>query len=176
LKDADTHIAALLSRIETREKGFELLVERYKRPLYARIRSMVHSHDDADDALQNTFLKIWSNVDSFRGTSTLFTWVYRIATNEALMILRRAKRHPDADLHDPPVDKGIADGPTADEISEKLRRAVENLPEKQRLIFEMRYFAEMPYAEIAALTHTTPGALKASYHHAVKKIEHELKS
>lgn len=176
MKDADLKIAALLKDATTRQRGFELLVARYKRPLYARVRSMVVSHEDADDALQNAFVNAWRHLDDFKGESELFTWLYRIATNEALMLIRKRKSNPlnDSARHLHVVSEVETDAPAPEVIVDKLRKAVEALPDKQRQIFEMRYFGDMTYAEMADLTHTSVGALKAGYFHAVKKIERIL--
>ena len=147
----------------------------YKKPLYAHVRSMTGNHPDADDALQNTFVKIWKHVDGFKGNSALYTWMYRIATNEAITIINRRQKMHAVDIEEGRVEGEQTDGPSGDEIKAKLKEALEQLPEKQRKVFEMKYFSEMKYEEIANLTGTSVGALKASYFHAVRKIEAFLK-
>lgn len=173
MEDADLKIAALLKDATTRQRGFELLVARYKRPLYARVRSIVVSHADADDALQNAFINAWNHMDDFKGESALYTWLYRIATNEALMLIRKRKSRPvtDEDNHLHMVSEAETDAPAPEVIAKKLHEALKALPDKQRQVFEMRYFGDMTYTEIADLTQTSVGALKAGYFHAVKKIE-----
>lgn len=169
--------ASLVRRLRdsaTRQEAFSELVERYTEPLYLQIRRMVLSHDDADDILQNTFLKAWLAVDSFRGEAKLSTWLYRIAINECLTFLQKAKTTvPIDDLATPPAaspDSGFtaAEGEQATRL---FQSAIASLPEKQRLVFNLKYFDEMKYEEMSELLHTSVGALKASYHFAVKKIE-----
>lgn len=171
MEEKDRDIIASMRRPAEREAGFTLLINTYQEKLYGHLRRMLKSHQDADDALQNSLIKIWKNFDSFRGDSALYTWLYRIATNEALTILEK-QRH--AHLH---VDasevalSGMCDGPDSDEIAQRLWAALDTLPPKQRQVFDLKYFEEMKYDEIAAITHTSVGALKASYFHAVKKVE-----
>jgi RNA polymerase sigma-70 factor (ECF subfamily) len=160
---------------ELREQSFRVIVDAYKRPLYQHIRKIVGNHEDADDALQNTFIKAWRYLDNFEGNSTIYTWLYRIAANEALTIIRKNKTKGAATLPDV-LPGNTTDGPSSDTISRKLQVAINQLPDKQRLVFEMKYFQEMKYEEIALATKTTVGALKASYFHAVKKIEAFLTS
>ncbi len=155
----------------SREAAFERLVRATQQRLYAHLRRMLHAHPDADDALQNTYLKAWRAIDNFRGDSALYSWLYRIASNEALALIEHRKRHrvpmevlqPGATAH--------LSGPDGDEIQLKLEKALQLLPPKQRLVFDLRYFEEMPYEQIAHITGTSIGALKASYFHAVKKLE-----
>lgn len=159
----------------TKDEAFRSLISQYKRPLYAHIRSIVIDHDDADDALQNTFVKVFQHLGSFKGESRLFTWVYRIATNEALSFIRTKKRKTgigtEAD-HERTLSNLKADiDYDGDEICELLFQAVAVLPEKQKLVFNMKYFQEMKYEDMSGILGTSVGALKASYHHAVKKIE-----
>jgi len=157
------------------EKGFRMLVDRYGSRLYWHIRRLVILHDDADDALQNTFINAWKNITTFRSDSSLYTWLYRIATNEALSAISRRKRDSTVSIDDL---QGLfalsAEGSTwfdGDEAQVKLQNAILKLPEKQRVVFNLKYFDEMPYEEMSRVLKTSVGALKASYHHAVKKIE-----
>jgi RNA polymerase sigma factor (sigma-70 family) len=138
---------------------------------------MVISHDDADDIVQEVFVKVWNNLDSFKGESNLFTWIYRIATNESLQFLRKKRNQSwfrsdiTEELENALVSEKHID---ADEIQMKLQKAILQLPDKQRLVFNMKYFEELTYEEIAAITDSTVGSLKASFHHATKKIEEFL--
>lgn len=174
----DKTILDLYRAEETRDKALDLLISKYQKRLYWHVRKIVISHDDADDVLQNTFIRIWRGLENFREDSALFSWMYRIATNEALQFLRsREKRlttsldsveqHLSRSLESDPYFKG-------DSIQLRLQQAILSLPEKQRLVFNMRYFDEMPYAEMAEILETSVGALKASYHIAAKKIEEML--
>ncbi len=164
---------------DTQREGFEALVRQYSEPLYRQIRRMVISHDDADDILQNTWIKAWSNLDYFRGDARLMTWLYRIAINESLTFLNKQRAQAGLSLDevdaerlallesDPYVD--------ADRTQMLFQKAVRQLPEKQRLTFQLKYFDELKYEAISDIVGTSVGALKASYHHAVKKIEQFLK-
>lgn len=162
----------------TREAAFEGMVRLFQQPVYWHIRKMVHKHEDADDLLQNTFIKVWKNLDKFRGESKLRTWVYRIATNETLTFIEREKKRGHRDLSE--VEDHIGHSHTGaapddgDQIQEKLLRAVAQLPDKQRLVFNMKYFDELKYEEMAEILGGSVGSLKASFHHAVKKIEQIL--
>lgn len=158
----------------TREAAFEVLVTTYQKPLYSHLRRMLGNHEDADDALQNTFIKVWRNVDRFRGDASLFSWLYRIATNEALNIINQKVPYNKTSKADEMSLVAASDGPDGDAISRKLQAAMLTLPEKQRQVFDLRYFEEMKYSQIAEITGTSVGALKASYFHAVKKIEAAL--
>jgi len=164
----------------TQAQAFEVLVRTYKERLYWQIRSIVLNHDDADDVLQNTFIKVYKNIDSFKGDSKLFSWMYRIATNEALsFIKKRAKIQgiTDSDYQDKLVSNLEADVYfEGDEIQLQLQKAIATLPEKQKLVFNMKYFQELKYEEISEILDTTVGGLKASYHLAVKKLEQYLKN
>lgn len=147
--------------------------------MYWHIRKMVIDHDDADDLVQECFVKVWKNIDSFREDAQLYTWIYRIATNECLNFLRKKKNRFFLPIHDvqqeltQKLDHGtLMDG---DEIQLKLQKALLKLPDKQRLVFNMKYFDDLKYEEIAEITKTTVGSLKANYHHAVKKIEEFIK-
>ncbi len=161
-----------LNNPSTKEAAFTLLVHEYQEPLYWQIRRMVLSHDDADDVLQNTFIKAWSAIDSFRGESRLQTWLFRIAINESLNFLSKKKQTVSLDqtagsMADMLASDSYFDG---DEVQQQFQKAICTLPEKQRLVFNLKYFDEMKYEDMSTLLGTSIGALKASYHHAVKKI------
>jgi len=174
LDDEKEFIAALLNP-KTQNTAFRQLVARYNRPLYSHICNIVLNHDDTDDVLQNTFVKIFHNLKNFKGESKLFSWIYRIATNEALtLISHRAKKGgiTNEEVNERAVQNLVADEYfEGDAIQLKLQQAVASLPEKQQLVFKMRYFEEIKYEEMSEILGTSVGALKASYHHAVKKIE-----
>ena len=157
----------------TKEAAFTRLVREYQEPLYWQIRRMVVVHDDADDVLQNTFIKAWTNLDNFRGDAKLSTWLYRIAANESLTFLQRRRDtvtidDPEADLANRLESDPYFDG---DETDLMLQQAIQTLPEKQRQVFNMKYFQNMKYEEMSEILDTSIGALKASYHFAVEKIE-----
>lgn len=158
--------------------AFNLIVRKYQERLYWHIRKMVIDHDDTDDVLQNTFIKAWKGLENFREDAQLYTWLYRIATNEALMFLRKKKTRyllPIVDVEHQLSNSLESDEYcTGDEIQMKLQKALLTLPEKQRLVFNMKYYDEMKYEDMAEILDTSMGALKASYHHAVKKIEKYL--
>ncbi|MDR3188877.1 MAG: sigma-70 family RNA polymerase sigma factor [Prevotellaceae bacterium] len=160
---------------ETRREAFSVLVERYGERLYWHIRKLVLLHDDADDVLQNTFVKAWENVAKFRGEAQLFTWLFRIATNEALTFLHHTRRLQRLSLGDARqlLDNLRATDAhfCATDAQQKLQAAILTLPEKQRMVFNMRYFDEMPYEQMSDLLGVSVGALKASYHIAEKKIK-----
>jgi RNA polymerase sigma-70 factor (ECF subfamily) len=160
------------------EQSFRQLVLKYQQRLYWHIRKIVISHEEADDVLQNTMIKVWRSIPGFRSDSELFTWLYRIATNEALTSLKQKKRRslslfPDAENF---LEEELQADPwfDGDQLQRKLQQAILKLPEKQRIVFNMKYFDEMKYEEMAGILGTSVGALKASYHHAVKKIEATL--
>lgn len=157
------------------EKAFRMIVDRYGSKLYWHIRRIVIIHDDADDALQNTFINAWKSIGSFRNESSLFTWLYSIATNEALTLLRKREKESSVPLDDlEGFFAGSVEGSTwfdGDEASAKLQNAILKLPDRQRVVFNMKYFNDMSYEEMSGVLGTSVGALKASYHHAVKKIE-----
>lgn len=160
---------------KTQNQAFKQLLHDYQKPLYNHIRNIVLNHDDADDVLQNTFIKVFQYLKNFKGESKLFSWMYRIATNEALTFLnQKAKKNniTSVELQNKTLDNLKADTYfEGDEIQIKLQKAIVLLPEKQQLVFKMKYFQELKYEEIATILGTSVGALKASYHHAVKKIE-----
>jgi len=174
LSDEQEFIQQLLDP-KTQNAAFRKLVSDFQRPLYNHIRNMVLDHDDANDVLQNTFVKVFRHINGFKGESKLFSWVYRIATNEAISFLnQRAKRNGYAmtEQQERMVDNLKADiWYDGNEIQLKLQKAVALLPEKQQLVFKMKYFEEMKYEAMSEILGTSVGALKASYHHAVKKIE-----
>lgn len=155
------------------EAGFRLLMSTYQEKLYAHIRRMVLSHDDTDDVLQNTFIKSYRALNNFQEKSSLYTWLYRIATNEALTFLESKKRNTVVSMDNVQV-RASHDIPSDEQILEKLRLALDTLPAKQKLVFNMRYYDEMPYEQMSQILDTSVGALKASYHHALKKIETHL--
>ncbi len=163
----------------TQEKAFEVLVNTYKERLYWHIRRIVLNHDDADDVLQNTFIKVYRNIDGFKGDSKLFSWMYRIATNESLSFLKQKSRK--LGLNDGAYQDRLVEGLAADVYFEgdaiqlQLQKAIATLPEKQKLVFNMKYFEELKYEEISEILDTSVGGLKASYHLAVKKIKVHLK-
>ena len=170
----DEQILNLLRKPATYELGFRTLIIRYQERLYHHIRRLVTDHEDTDDVLQNTFLKVHRGIDGFREQSALYTWLYRIATNEALSFLSARKRKGEQPLDDDKVLQERISGDVffdGDAAQAKLLAALQTLPDKQRLVFNMRYYDEMSYEEIAQVTGTSVGALKASYHHAAKKIE-----
>ena len=160
---------------QTQNQAFQRLMQDYQKPLYNHVRNIVLNHDDANDVLQNTFVKIFQNLKNFKGDSKLFTWMYRIATNEALTFLnQKAKKSgiSSVELQNAAIENLKADIYfDGDEIQIKLQKAIALLPEKQQLVFKMKYFEDLKYEEISEILGTSVGALKASYHHAVKKIE-----
>ena len=179
MQNEQQFITELLDQ-KTQNKAFQELVRLYQKPLYQQIRSIVLNHDDTDDVLQNTFLKVYSNLKNFKGESKLFSWMYRIATNEALTFLQQKAKKAgisNYDLKEIELNKLESDVYfEGTEIQLKLQKAIALLPEKQQLVFKMRYFQELKYEEISQITKTSVGALKASYHLAVKKIEQFLNS
>jgi RNA polymerase sigma factor (sigma-70 family) len=156
-------------------KGFRVIVEKYSSKLYWHIRRLVILHEDADDALQNTFINAWRNISEFRNESALYTWLYAIATNESLALLNKRKKNASISLDDiSSFFENSIEGSTwfdGDEVQVKLQNAILQLPEKQRIVFNLKYFEEMTYEDMSSVLKTSEGALKASYHHAVKKIE-----
>ncbi len=177
---SDGEIIQEFKNPENRERMFQELVNKYQERLYWHCRKILIIHEDADDALQNTFIKAWNSLTNFRADSALFTWLFRIATNESLTILKQKKKRQNHSSVDE-YTSNLSDHLTADsyfdgdEIQKKLQQAIILLPEKQRLVFNMKYFDEMKYNDMAEVLGTSVGALKASYHHAVKKIENFMK-
>ncbi|HMI04521.1 MAG TPA: sigma-70 family RNA polymerase sigma factor [Pedobacter sp.] len=171
----DSEILEKFSNIKTRDEAFNLLLNKYQQKIYWHIRRLVIDHDDTDDLVQDVFIKVWKNLENFRSDSQLYTWIYRIATNESITFLNKQKQRNNTpldevsgELEETLVASSYFDG---DKIQMKLQRALLTLPEKQRLIFNMKYFDDLKYEEIAAITGTSVGALKASFHIAVKKVE-----
>lgn len=176
---ADLNDKELIQRFRVnRNEAFNGIVVKYQERLYWHIRKIVISHDDADDVLQNTFIKAFQGLDKFREDASLFTWLYRIATNESLTFLKKERSRffqPISDYQQQ-LERTLESEPhfDGDELQLKLQKAIIRLPEKQRLVFNMKYFNEMKYEDISAILGTSVGALKASYHHAIKKIEQYL--
>lgn len=173
LTDAD--LLARFRQPQTRETAFTAIIKKYQERLYWHIRRLVVSHEDANDVLQNVFIRVWKGLENFKEESQLYTWLYRIATNESLSFLESQKKRSALPLDD--SESGLANQVKADrhfdanKLEWKLQLAIQQLPEKQRVVFTLRYYDEMPYEEMSKVLETSAGALKASYHHAVKKIE-----
>ena len=171
----EEQIIEQLHRQDTCREAFGRVIEHYSQSLYWQIRRMVIDHDDTNDVLQNTFLKAWSNIDNFRGDAKLSTWLYKIAINESITFINKRKAQNNINLDDDNsflVNNLEADRYfDGDEAQIKLQKAIATLPEKQRLVFNMRYYDEMKYEDMSEILGTSVGALKASYHHAIKKIE-----
>ncbi len=165
---------------QTKELAFTAIIKKYQEKLYWHVRRMVVDHEDANDVLQNAFIRIWNGLENFKEESQLYTWLYRIATNESLTFLEGQKKRSAVSLSD--VESGLSNKIKADKffdpnkIEWKLQLAIQQLPEKQRLVFGLRYYDEMPYEEMSKILDTSEGALKASYHHAVKKVEDYIKN
>lgn len=173
-------LVAQLKNPDSQELAFRNLMSLYKKRLYWHIRKIVLSHDDADDVLQNTFIKVYKNIQKFNEDSKLYSWIYRIATNESITFInkRAKKQHVDIEELQHVMADELANDIyyTGDEIQLLLQKAIVTLPQKQQLVFNMRYFDEMKYNDMSEILETSVGALKASYFHAVKKIEKYLKS
>lgn len=175
----DSEILKKFAQEKTRTEAFSLLVKKYQEKIYWHIRRMVIDHDDADDLVQDVFIKIWRNLSNFRSDAQLYTWIYRIASNECITFLNRKKLKNNISIEDSDgknLLESLADSPYFDgnKAQMKLHKALLSLPEKQRLIFNMKYFDDLKYEEISEILGTSVGALKASFHIAVKKIEHIL--
>lgn len=174
----DDEIIELCRSSRTRERGFRILLSQYKERIYWHIRRILYDHEDANDVVQNVFIKVWKSLDTFRGESKLYSWIYRIATNESLNYLRKMKKHagiPIDDLEFMLSSPSAGDSMTGDEIEKRLYQAVATLPEKQRLAFNMKYFDHLKYKDISEILGVAEGTLKANYFHAVRKIEVFLK-
>jgi RNA polymerase sigma-70 factor (ECF subfamily) len=175
LTSNDTELLIEFRNPQTKEQAFTTIIKKYQEKLYWHIRRMVIDHEDANDVLQNTFIRVWKGLENFREDSQLYTWLYRIATNECLSFLEQKKRKSSLPLDQ--VENGLSNRLQADKYFDpkklewKLQLAIQHLPEKQRIVFNLRYFDEMPYQEMSKILETSEGALKASYHHAVKKVE-----
>ncbi|MBT8295053.1 MAG: RNA polymerase sigma factor [Gramella sp.] len=180
MQDSEDLLIKRLQSSSTSQEAFRELISTYKERLYWHIRNMVKNHDDTDDILQNTFVKIFRNIDQFKGDSKLYSWMYRIATNESITFLNKKARRlhiTSEELKDQIINNLESDVYfEGDEIKLKLQKAIAQLPEKQQLVFNMKYFEELKYREMAEILETSEGALKASYHIASKKIEEYLKS
>lgn len=180
LQPDDNELLEAFSKEATKEQAFTRIVKKYQERLYWHIRRLVVTHEDANDVLQNVLIKVWNYLENFRGESNLYTWLYRIATNETLTFLDREKRRKSVSISD--YDNGLSNklysesGFDANKLEWKLQQAIQSLPEKQRVVFTLRYYDEMPYDEMSKVLDTSAGALKASYHHAVKKVEEFLKA
>ena len=174
----DSVILNLFRDEKTRNNALGHLISKYQQRLYWHIRKIVIGHDDSDDVLQNTFIKVWKGLENFKEESQLYTWMYRIATNEALTHLRQKQKMDVTSIH--PIEYQLSKSLesdnyfTGDEIQLKLQQAILTLPEKQRIVFNMRYYDETPYEQMSEILETSVGALKASYHIAAKKIEEFL--
>ena len=171
----DEYIISLLRNSAQHEQGFTLLMQRYQEQLYWHIRRIVNDHEDANDVIQNTFIKVFRGFDKFEEKSKLYTWLYRIATNEALSFLQSKNKKATNSIDD--NETSLANQLEADDYFDGdqtqllLKKAIAELPDKQRVVFNMRYYEETPYEEMSKILDTSVGALKASFHHAVKKIE-----
>ena len=173
----DSEILTKFAQENTRDEAFRLLLTKYQQKVYWHIRRMVISHDDTDDLVQDVFLKVWKSLSNFRNDSQLYTWLYRIATNESITFLKRKKIRNSVSIDDDDgknMVKKLAESPyfDGDKAQMKLQKALLTLPEKQRLVFNMKYFDDLKYEDISEILGTSVGALKASFHIAVKKIEH----
>lgn len=177
MTEKELKLIAELRQPETQERAFMELVRTYQKMLYYHIRRMVVSHEDTDDILQNTFVLAWRNMDKFRGDSSLKTWLYRIATNETLTFIQKQKKQQQTSveaLHDNLQHAQQNRDLDGEEIQQRLDKAISLLPEKQKLVFNLRYFDELSFKEISNILNISEGGLKANYHHAAKKIEYFL--
>jgi len=171
----DSELLVQFRNPSTRERAFTAIIKKYQERLYWHIRRMLVDHEDTNDVLQNVFIRVWNGLDNFREDAQLYTWLYRIATNESLTFIEQQKKKASVPLDD--VEGSISNKIKADKYFDpnklewKLQVAIQQLPEKQRVVFNLRYYDEMPYEEMSKVLETSEGALKASYHHAVKKIE-----
>ncbi len=171
----DKELLLQFKETATKERAYTTIIKKYQEKLYWHIRRMVVEHEDANDVLQNMFIKVWRGLENFREDSQLYTWLYRIATNESLTFLDSQKKKSTLSLSDD--ESGLSNKVKADshfdanKLEWKLQLAIQQLPDKQRAVFNLRYYDEMPYEEMSKVLETSEGALKASYHHAAKKIE-----
>lgn len=177
---SDTELLLQFREPATKEKAYTIIIRKYQEKLYWHIRRMVVDHEDANDVLQNVFIRVWKGLENFREDSQLYTWLYRIATNESLTFLEQQKKRTAVSLSN--EESSLSNKVKADQhfdynkLEWKLQLAIQELPEKQKIVFNLRYYDEMPYEEMSKVLETSEGALKASYHHAVKKIEEYLKN
>jgi RNA polymerase sigma factor (sigma-70 family) len=178
VSEFDKELLEKFRKEDTRHYAFNLLVREYQKRLYWHIRKILIDHDDTNDVLQNVFVKVWRNLDGFKGESQLYTWLYRIATNESITFLNQKKKRAGVPLDEASAFLGTSLQSDSlfkgDEIQAKLQKAILTLPDKQRIVFNMKYFDNIKYEEMSKILETSVGALKASYHHAVKKIESYL--
>jgi RNA polymerase sigma factor (sigma-70 family) len=171
----DTELLIQFRDPDTKDKAFTAIIKKYQEKLYWHVRRMVVEHEDANDVLQNIFIRVWNGLENFREDSQLYTWLYRIATNECLSFLEQQKKKSTLSLDD--MESNLSNKVIADKhfdpnkLEWKLQIAIQQLPEKQRVVFNLRYYDEMPYEEMSRVLDTSEGSLKASYHHAVKKVE-----
>jgi len=176
--ESEKRLVTALQNPKTQDVAFRELMALYKERLYWHIRNIVKTHDDTDDVLQNTFVKVYRNIRNFKGDSKLYSWLYRIATNESITHINKMAKHQQVRVED--IQHQLAASLHADsyyngdEIQAKLQMALAKLPQKQQLVFNMKYYEDMKYTDISDVLGTSVGALKASYHHAVKKIENYL--
>jgi RNA polymerase sigma-70 factor (ECF subfamily) len=177
---SDEKLLQLFENEKSQNEAFGAIVQKYRERLYWHIRKMVILHEDADDLLQKTFIKAWKALANFRGDAKLYTWLYRIATNETLTFLEQKKRRNEASfqIYEHYLSETLTSDEyfNGDEAQKLLQKAILKLPEKQRIVFNMKYFDEIKYQDMAEILDTSEGALKASYHHAVKKIEDYIKN
>src|SRR5437868_8312187 len=172
---SDAELLMQFRNPSTKESSFTAIIKKYQEKLYWHIRRMVLDHDDANDVLQNVFIRVWNGLENFREDAQLYTWLYRIATNESLTFIEQQKKRASVSLDE--VECSISNKVKADKhfdpnrLEWKLQVAIQQLPEKQKVVFNLRYYDEMPYEKMSKILETSEGALKASYHHAVKKIE-----
>ncbi len=177
---SDTELLQQFRDPATREKAYTAIIRKYQEKLYWHLRRMVVNHDDANDVLQNVLIRVWNGLEKFREDSQLYTWLYRVATNECLTYLEQQKKRASVSLSE--VETGLENKIRAEQnfdankLEWRLQLAIQQLPEKQRIVFQLRYYDEMPYEEMSRVLETSEGALKASYHHAVKKIEDYIKN
>jgi RNA polymerase sigma factor (sigma-70 family) len=177
---SDAELLVQFREPATREKAYTTLIKKYQEKLYWHIRRLVVDHDDANDVLQNVFIRVWNGLQNFREDAQLYTWLYRIATNESLTFIENQKKRGSVSFDE--VEAGLSNKIQADKYFDpqklewKLQLAIQKLPEKQRVVFSLRYYDEMPYEEMSRVLDTSEGALKASYHHAVKKIEDYIRN
>jgi RNA polymerase sigma factor (sigma-70 family) len=172
----DSIILQKFAEQSTREEAFRLLLKKYQQKIYWHVRRLVIDHDDADDIVQDVFIKVWKNLENFRENAQLYTWIYRIATNESITFLNKKKQRAQVSLEDESaayLTDSLSEGShfNGNRAQQKLQEALLTLPEKQRLVFNMKYFDDLKYEEISEILGTSVGGLKASYHIAVKKIE-----
>ncbi len=174
----DSTIISLLKDSTTQNEGFVLLINQYKEKLYWHIRRIVISHNDADDVIQNVFIKVFKNIHSFKGQSSLYTWIFRIATNESLSFIRKKQRQSMFIEYAELVESTLSSDPyfNGDDVQKMIKKVIARLPEKQMLVFNLRYYEEMKYEDISTVLGGSVGGLKASYHHALKKVKKYIKS